>query len=154
MKKLFYIAALVLLIAACGKDEVNPIDNNLIGTWQLEYYYRDDDNNPINIDKAESYQKYNSPYHSVVFNADTACGFNQHYIDEYISESYFVKGNKIFTNKICEYYQCSICSDYYIDLDIQYKIKNNQLIIASNSYSNTTQNLCVFYGFYKRIANQ
>ncbi|MDR1198430.1 MAG: hypothetical protein LBK94_05380 [Prevotellaceae bacterium] len=152
MKKLIYLITFALIVACCSKDDATPnyIDNKLIGEWELEYYYRDDDDNDINIDNAENYQKFYSAPHTVTFNADTACGFKDKYMSEYYINSYYVSNNNIHTTYFCEHYGVGASiSDYLIGHPIQYRFKNNQLIIASKSIS--LQGVrCVFYGFYKR----
>ncbi|MDR1347697.1 MAG: hypothetical protein LBJ63_04595 [Prevotellaceae bacterium] len=152
MKKLFYLISFALLVACCSKDDATPsyIDNKLIGKWELEYYYRDDDNNPINIDNAENYTKLLSAPHYVIFNADTACGFRQDYIIGYYINSYTIEANKIKLNKLCEYLNLAGIVDYFMETNLHYKIRNNQLIIGSNSWNYSTQDDCVIYGFYKR----
>jgi hypothetical protein len=165
MKKIIYLFALAVLITACSKDDATPnyIDNNLIGTWELEYYYRDDDNNPINIDRYTDYEYFDAILHTITFEKDTTCGLILRYYEnnEYYSTwSYYVVNNNIYQPKVCNGW-LPIHPPYYLEwnfgLDgLKYKISNNKLIIAANSAYYTglpfpeDYHLCGFYGFYKR----
>jgi hypothetical protein len=153
MKKLFYLLTTAIIITACSKDDAAPkhIDNALLGNWELEYYYRDDNDGDINIDNATDYAKYSvgTGYHGITFSADTACGFTQMYIDGFEIYSYNTNSHSVYITHDCNTYHYSYSYDYHIGYPIKYKLINNQLIIGSKSISRSGI-YCVFYGFYKR----
>lgn len=153
MKKLFYTLILAVIITACGKDDnpTPPIDPKLVGTWELEYYYQDTANNPIEFDNAETYTRYDAELHSIEFNADTACGRIEIYSCAKMTCSYYTHQNQIISIESCSWWDNGYCYiNYFIGNNVNYKFKNNQLIIASNSQNITSQR-CVSYGYYKRI---
>jgi hypothetical protein len=150
MKKLIYIAAVSLLIAACGKENATPnyIDNRLVGTWELTECYMDFSDSEINIDNAKNFTKIDENL-TIIFTADTACGFTYTFINEdFARYNYNAKNNNITLTKLCERQLDENYYFYDIPDEIIYKLNNSNLIIANKYRINSAYN--TYYSFYKR----
>jgi hypothetical protein len=151
MKKIIYLTAFALIISACGKDDVNST-NNLIGTWELEYFYRDSENNQINFDNATMYERFdaNYPPHTLTFTDVNECGLIEKFNNtDYQTHTYKINNNNI-NIEICESHLTGT-PNHLLGHSIKYKISNNLLILAHviTIYMNGSYDI-VIYGFYKR----
>jgi hypothetical protein len=149
MKKLFYIAALAMIVA-CGKDEVNP---SIIGEWELEYFYRDDNGNPINIDNATKYTKVAAPYppHTLVFTNLNECGLIETFnTTDYQSYTYSINNDNIVISERCESHFETSSPNHLLGYPIKYRIKDNTLILGHllTIYIGDSYDITI-YGFYK-----
>jgi hypothetical protein len=133
MKKLIYLIALAVLIAACGKDDemiINTDPNNIIGNWKSTYCYF---NNECEMD----FTKYNTYYYQeypypryVTFLEDPYCGMICW--DDATKKniySYVINGDRISKTATCE-----INDDDMVFRINKWSIINNKLIIADNCY--------------------
>ncbi|MDR1347346.1 MAG: hypothetical protein LBJ63_02800 [Prevotellaceae bacterium] len=157
MKKLIYLITFALLITACGKDDatIKNIDSKLIGTWELEYYYWDENGNPINFTDTATYNRFDTPISQLIFYDAADCGLMHKFSAlTYINCSYYTDNNVIHITKRCNY---MISDEYglYANLlflgfdesDVFYILNSNTLTIA---YENPNFGKHVIYAIYKR----
>jgi hypothetical protein len=159
MKKLIYLIALAVLIAACGKDDetLNYIDNKLIGTWELEYYYYDKDCNNIDFNLMTDYtlvipgtwkgKKHDSC--TLVFdinkfkfyvhpNPYPGYSYNNNY--NIVNDTINVNYKYIYDNTYC--YDIA-----HADMGIVlYKIMDNQLLLAFKSNKHSYHTIHTIFG--------
>ena len=153
MKNLFYIITLAVLVTACGKIDA---EKKIIGTWQLQYIYLDDDGNPINLDKAETYTKVDDaqcPLYSLIFTNSNECGLIGQYNNaQYARYTYEVNSNNINILERCEFNAPAVTQHIaqFLGNPIKYKLKNNLLIIGYSITFYPGGDNMVIYGFYKR----
>ncbi|MDR1349011.1 MAG: hypothetical protein LBJ63_11415 [Prevotellaceae bacterium] len=155
MKKLIYLLALAVLIAACGKDDatiiIKNIDSRLIGEWEVEYYYWDENGNPINFADTATYNRFDTPISQLIFsNAD--CGLTHKFSERaYINCSYYTDNNVIHITKRCNYMMGGTYGLLlflgFDESDVFYILNNNTLTIA---YENPNGGKRVIYAIYKR----
>ncbi len=166
MKKLLYILISAAIIAGCSKEET--IQEQLIGTWELQYYYADVDNNPIDLSMAETYPKFD---HSgcvyLTFNKDKNCGLIEENCSfdtpesKQCSYTYSVDDLTIYKEYDCENdwgfsgpeHACSIG----YTSSMLYKINDGVLIIGFESITGLAISsgvyypvACIHYGYYTR----
>ncbi|MDR2009795.1 MAG: hypothetical protein LBQ22_04870 [Bacteroidales bacterium] len=159
MKKLIYLIAAVMLISCSKDNDFTNNPNDIIGTWKLECFYRDeridDSNQQIDIDNAEQYTKIDAPYLITFIFADlNECGLIEKYADtDYSVHTYKINGDNINISEICEKNISTGVFTYHsvLGYPIKYKFKNGKLILGSliNVYDGHMYNVAI-YAIYKR----
>jgi hypothetical protein len=152
MKKLFYLILFSAVLVGCSKNE-ETLAEKIIGTWELQYFYRDTLNNPINIDLATNYKKIESTSVRLTFNPDTACGLKTEYRSTYyVISSYTVNDSHIYATKSCTSTERVGIPSHYINNMGEYKIIKDSLIVASNNFYIEGRRIknSISYGYYVR----
>ncbi|MDR1349010.1 MAG: hypothetical protein LBJ63_11410 [Prevotellaceae bacterium] len=144
MKKLIYLLALAVLIAACGKDDVSINPKAIVGNWESTYYYCDIEPKEPGFTDFDffNYDKYSYIEEStyLTFLADTACGMI--YENKYIY-SYEVNNGVIKKTRTCENNYSHPITPLFPNF--HWRIVNNKLIRAYSTGA------AVYYYVYVRL---
>jgi hypothetical protein len=153
MKKLFYILiAGVLLAGACAKEDETPAEK-IIGTWELQYYYRDTIAT-VNFDTYEQNKRF-TEQNTLEIRADTTCGISETTEDTYYTANYHANDTCFYLGKTCSYNIDGFYPTYtiyYSHSKFRYILKDNILITAVNDIykKNGDWFPCIYYGYYLR----
>lgn len=152
MKKLLIILAIFIALS-CSKEET--IQKQIVGTWELHYYYQDNDSNPIDFNMAKTYQKHKYFKSEIQFLENRELIENSDCSSDFMA-NYTIDKNRIVLSdcRIGTYYDGCL---YYTIFDaknnhVYCSLSNNVLVIGFNGfyYKNSGYLPCVYYGYYER----